>query len=56
MHEVESLVDLVQRHLLSNKLIHHHFLIHVPLNQHWHTLLALPALKYKKNELYEIGQ
>lgn len=45
MHKMESLVDLVQRHLLSHELIHHHFLVHVSINQHGNALLTLPALE-----------
>lgn len=45
MHKMESLVDLVQWHLLSHELIHHHFLVHVSINQHGNALLALPAFK-----------
>lgn len=43
MHEVESLIDLLEGQSVSHKLIHFQFLIHVVLHQLRDTLHTLPA-------------
>ena len=45
MHQIECIVDLLQRHLVGDQVINVDFSVHVPINDLWHLGAALSAAK-----------